>query len=99
MAKALPPLSAISNAVLKSAAGEEVRAATLWAKAPVLFLALRRPGCILCRDTAKKVWGARQQFEAAGVQLVCVAHEWIDREVRCCQRRLSRFLPSRCAWR
>jgi hypothetical protein len=27
-------------------------------------------------------WGARAQFEAAGVKLVCVAHEWIDREVR-----------------
>jgi hypothetical protein len=55
MAKALPPLSAIAGAVLRTASGDEVRAATLWATTPVLFFALRRPGCILCRDTAKKV--------------------------------------------
>ena len=55
MAKALPTLQSIANAALKSAAGEEVRAATLWAQSPVLVFALRRPGCVLCRATAKKV--------------------------------------------
>lgn len=36
---------------------------------------------MLCREEAIKVWNARQQFEEAGVRLVCVLHEWIDREV------------------
>jgi hypothetical protein len=51
----LPPLSAVAGALLRSAAGEEVKAASLWASSPVLIFALRRPGCVLCRDTAKKV--------------------------------------------
>jgi len=36
---------------------------------------------VLCREESIKVWNARQQFEEAGVRLVCVLHEWIDREV------------------
>lgn len=36
---------------------------------------------MLCREESIKVWNARQQFEEAGVRLVCVLHEWIDREV------------------
>lgn len=42
---------------------------------------LRRPGCLLCREEAVKVWADRQAFEAAGVRLVCLVHEWIDREI------------------
>ncbi|GBF95114.1 hypothetical protein Rsub_07698 [Raphidocelis subcapitata] len=81
VAKSLPGLSSIAGAVLRSRGGEEVRAATLWAKQPVLFFVLRRPGCVLCRDTAKKVYGARGAFEAAGVRLACVAHEWLPAEI------------------
>lgn len=59
-----------------------MRAASLWAASPVLFFAVRRPGCVLCRDTAKQLWaGARARLEARGVRLVAVVHEWIDREV------------------
>ncbi len=37
---------------------------------------------VLCRDQAKRLWDQRAEFEALGVQLVCVVHEWIQREVR-----------------
>lgn len=36
---------------------------------------------VLCREEAVKVWGDRAKFEAAGVRLVCLVHEWIDRSV------------------
>lgn len=36
---------------------------------------------MLCREEAIQIWNKRQEFEAAGVRLVCVLHEWIDREV------------------
>jgi hypothetical protein len=88
MAAVAKPLAAIAGAVLRSRGGEEVRAATLWAKQPVLFFVLRRPGCVLCRDTAKKVWGARGAFEAAGVRLACIAHEWLPAEVRRARERM-----------
>lgn len=39
------------------------------------------PAAVLCREQAVKVWSERAQFEALGVGLVCVIHEWLDREV------------------
>lgn len=38
---------------------------------------------VLCRDEAQKLWTERAQLEAAGLKVVCVVHEWIDREVSC----------------
>ncbi|KAI8465304.1 MAG: R53.5-related protein [Monoraphidium minutum] len=77
----LPALASLAAATLKTLTGEELRAASLWASSPVLVFAVRRPGCVLCRDTAKQFWAANEQFAAAGVKLVCVVHEWIDREI------------------
>lgn len=80
MAKALPALASIANAALRTApGGEEVRAATLWAQSPVLIFALRRPGCVLCRDTAKKVRaGDLEKTTAASspaaVAALCLRH-------------------------
>jgi hypothetical protein len=37
---------------------------------------------VLCREQAIKLWNARSQFEGAGVKLVLVVHEWIDREIK-----------------
>jgi hypothetical protein len=65
-ARPLPALAAVANAVLKSAAGEEVRAGTLWAQSPVLVFALRRPGCVLCRDAAQQVRGGLRAGLARG---------------------------------
>lgn len=36
---------------------------------------------MLCREQAIKVWSERAQFEALGVALVCIVHEWLDREI------------------
>lgn len=38
-------------------------------------------GSVLCRDEAQKLWAERAALEAAGLKVVCVVHEWIDREV------------------
>ena len=36
---------------------------------------------VLCREQSVRIWNAREQYDAAGVKLVCVVHEWIDREI------------------
>jgi hypothetical protein len=36
---------------------------------------------VLCRHQSIQIWKNREKFEALGVRLVCVLHEWIDREV------------------
>ncbi|KAG2500213.1 hypothetical protein HYH03_001791 [Edaphochlamys debaryana] len=79
--RSLPALSAIAGAVLRSKDGTEVLAKTLWENGPVAVLVLRRPGCVLCRDEAQRLWERRAAFERLGVKLVCVVHEWIQREV------------------
>ncbi|KAG2500214.1 hypothetical protein HYH03_001792 [Edaphochlamys debaryana] len=79
--RSLPPLSAIAGAVLRSNDGTEVLASTLWENGPVAVLVLRRPGCVLCRDEAQRLWERRAEFERLGVTLVCVVHEWIQREI------------------
>eukprot|EP00775_Hariotina_reticulata_P005476 gene5476-5711_t len=78
---ALPPLSLIAEASLKTKEGKDVIAGTLWAEQPVFVYCIRRPGCVLCRDEAQKIWNAREELEAAGLRVVCVVHEWIDREI------------------
>lgn len=40
------------------------------------------PHSVLCRDEAQKLWAERAALEAVGLKVVCVVHEWIDREVR-----------------
>lgn len=46
-----------------------------WLAHPLALLQL------LCREQAVKLWSEREQFERAGVKLVCVVHEWIQREI------------------
>lgn len=41
------------------------------------------PCSVLCRDEAQKLWAERAALEALGLKVVCVVHEWIDREVSC----------------
>ena len=36
---------------------------------------------VLCRHNALEIWKSHEQFESLGVRLVCILHEWIDREV------------------
>lgn len=77
----LPPLSLIESAVLRTKEGTEIVAKELWKLQPVFFFALRRPGCVLCRDTAQQVWEQHEALEAAGLRVVCLVHEWIEREI------------------
>ncbi|KAG2435500.1 hypothetical protein HYH02_011795 [Chlamydomonas schloesseri] len=81
IATKLPALSAVANAVLKSKDGAEVVAKTLWAKQAVAVLVIRRPGCVLCRDEAQRLWALKPEFDKINVGLVCVVHEWIQREI------------------
>jgi len=64
---------------------------------------------VLCREQSLKLWAEREKFAAAGVKLVLVVHEWIDREIkgfapeywgalRCLRARLPARLPA-CAGR
>eukprot|EP00878_Enallax_costatus_P017368 GHUV01018241.1.p1 GENE.GHUV01018241.1~~GHUV01018241.1.p1 ORF type:complete len:174 (+),score=25.14 GHUV01018241.1:166-687(+) len=76
-----PPLMMIADATLKTVDGRLIDAKTLWEKQPVFVYCIRRPGCVLCRDEAKKLWKQHDTLEAAGLRVVCVVHEWIDREV------------------
>ncbi|GIL49954.1 hypothetical protein Vafri_6245 [Volvox africanus] len=79
--RALAPLSSIANAVLRTGDGTEVIASSLWKSQPLAILVLRRPGCVLCRDEAQRLWKLKPEFDKLGVGLVCVVHEWIPREV------------------
>ncbi|GLC38296.1 hypothetical protein PLESTB_001751300 [Pleodorina starrii] len=79
--RGLPAISSLANAVLKTADGAEIVASTLWQSQPLAVLILRRPGCVLCRDEAQRLWTLKPQFDQLGVGLVCVIHEWIPREV------------------
>lgn len=36
---------------------------------------------MLCREESVTIWSERAKFEQAGVNLVCILHEWKDREV------------------
>jgi len=36
---------------------------------------------VLCREQAVHIWSEREQFKANNVRLVCVLHEWKEREV------------------
>jgi hypothetical protein len=60
----------------------QLEAESLWNEHPVVFLLLRRPGCILCRYQARELWDHLQpQLHGMGVRLVCVIHEYLQAEV------------------
>lgn len=78
----LPPLSAVADAPLKSVDGTSTTGAALWRDRPCVVYVLRRPGCILCRATAKRIGDLAPQLKELGLNLACVANQWIDPEVR-----------------
>lgn len=79
--RGLPQLASIAQAVLRSTNGQTIEAASLWTAQPQVVIILRRPGCVLCRDEAQKLWACKPELDKLGVGLVCVVHEWIQREV------------------
>jgi hypothetical protein len=87
MDPSIPPLPPLDPSItLTDPAGVPVPASSLWADGrPVVLYLLRRPGCVLCRATAAKLWAAAEAVtEAAGggqARMVCVAHEWLPAEI------------------
>ena len=69
----LKPLLAPSSAVTK--------ASELWREQPVVILAVRRPGCQLCRAEASRLHSIKPQLDQAGVRLVAVLHEEREEQV------------------
>jgi hypothetical protein len=81
---AFPPLD--PSITLTDPEGKPVAASSLWSDGrPLVIYLLRRPGCILCRATAQKLWREAEAItQAAGGgqnRLVCVAHEWLPAEI------------------
>jgi hypothetical protein len=37
---------------------------------------------VLCRAEAQKLWQGRAQYEDLGMRMICVVHEWIEREIK-----------------
>lgn len=46
------------------------------------YLVCRIINAVLCREESVQIWGERKQFEDLGVRLVCLLHEWRDKEVQ-----------------
>ncbi|KAK1416197.1 hypothetical protein QVD17_31986 [Tagetes erecta] len=59
-----------------------MRASDLWREKPSLLLCIRRPGCIMCRAEAHKLYSKKPIFDALGINLFAVLHEHIESEVR-----------------
>ncbi|KAI7742759.1 hypothetical protein M8C21_021132 [Ambrosia artemisiifolia] len=59
-----------------------MRASDLWRDKPSLLLCIRRPGCIMCRAEAHKLYSKKPIFDALGINLLAVLHEHIESEVR-----------------
>ncbi|XP_059650328.1 uncharacterized protein LOC132296103 [Cornus florida] len=59
-----------------------MKASELWRDKPVVLLCIRRPGCIMCRAEAHKLYAKKPIFDALGIQLVAVLHEHIESEIK-----------------
>ncbi|KAJ0038654.1 hypothetical protein Pint_23427 [Pistacia integerrima] len=59
-----------------------MKALVLWLEKPTVLLCIRRPGCIMCRAEAHQLYAKKPLFDALGVQLVAVLHEYIESEVK-----------------
>ncbi|XP_043699101.1 peroxiredoxin-like 2A isoform X2 [Telopea speciosissima] len=60
----------------------QMKALELWLDKPVVLVCIRRPGCIMCRAQAHLLYSRKPTFDALGIQLVAVLHEYIESEVR-----------------
>ncbi|GLU04866.1 hypothetical protein SLE2022_219950 [Rubroshorea leprosula] len=59
-----------------------MKASELWRDKPAILLCIRRPGCIMCRAEAHRLYAKKPIFDALGVQLIAVLHEHIESEVK-----------------
>ncbi|KAJ9140619.1 hypothetical protein P3X46_031247 [Hevea brasiliensis] len=59
-----------------------MKALELWQDKPAVLLCIRRPGCIMCRAEAHQLYTKKPIFDALGIQLIAVLHEYIESEVK-----------------
>ncbi|KAH9772191.1 hypothetical protein KPL71_012948 [Citrus sinensis] len=59
-----------------------MKALELWRESPAVLLCIRRPGCIMCRAEAHQLYAKKPIFDALGIQLFAVLHEYIESEVQ-----------------
>ncbi|KAH9772192.1 hypothetical protein KPL71_012948 [Citrus sinensis] len=59
-----------------------MKALELWRESPAVLLCIRRPGCIMCRAEAHQLYAKKPIFDALGIQLFAVLHEYIESEVK-----------------
>ena len=80
----LPTTAALAEAPLKpllASSSEVTKGKELWRETPVVILAVRRPGCQLCRAEVSGLQAIKGQLDAAGVRLVAVLHEEREEQV------------------
>jgi hypothetical protein len=72
----------LGDTTLQALDGSErkFKASELWQNNGVLMMAVRRPGCILCREEAKGLSSLKPQLDAAGISLYAVVHELLGVE-------------------
>ncbi|PAV84443.1 hypothetical protein WR25_09279 [Diploscapter pachys] len=77
----LPTYSYLSETTLKpftkdgNLQGSQIKTAELFKKSPHLVMAVRRPGCLLCRREAAALSTLLPLLQEKGIQLVAVVHE------------------------
>uniref|UniRef100_A0A914WST4 Peroxiredoxin-like 2A n=1 Tax=Plectus sambesii TaxID=2011161 RepID=A0A914WST4_9BILA len=78
----LPTLSYLADAPLKKMDNEQsvltatpIKASELWKGQPTLVMAVRRPGCLLCREEAAALSALKPELDKAGIRLCGVVHE------------------------
>ncbi|KAJ7953981.1 Thioredoxin-like protein aaed1, chloroplastic [Quillaja saponaria] len=59
-----------------------MKASELWRDKPAVLLCVRRPGCVMCRAEAHKLYSKKPMFDALGIQLFAILHEHIESEVK-----------------
>ena len=80
----LPTTASLADAPLKpllASSSAAIKASELWREQPVVILAVRRPGCQLCRAEVSELQGIKPQLDKAGVRLVAVLHEEREEQV------------------
>uniref|UniRef100_A0A672RN88 Peroxiredoxin-like 2A n=1 Tax=Sinocyclocheilus grahami TaxID=75366 RepID=A0A672RN88_SINGR len=74
----------LGNADLKTINSDKrtLKAKTLWEKSGAVFMAVRRPGCFLCREEASELSSLKPQLDELGVPLYAVVKENVGTEIQ-----------------
>uniref|UniRef100_A0A672S3D5 Peroxiredoxin-like 2A n=1 Tax=Sinocyclocheilus grahami TaxID=75366 RepID=A0A672S3D5_SINGR len=74
----------LGNADLKTINSDEraLKAKTLWEKSGAVIMAVRRPGCFLCREEASELSSLKPQLDELGVPLYAVVKENVGTEIQ-----------------